>query len=183
MIIFTYTTSDYSFGECSATQHYADTDTLNRPNLKKLFNDIENDEVCVLVPSMDELAVDLKDLIDKITFLSEKSITLKFLKEHCCLACSAHTVLLLKSILSFEKDTLLRKQRQGIDRARQQGKYKGRISILTPAVISDLEKLLKKRDKNTKKGSKRSNKHSYQKIADQLGISVSTLYRYLKKSH
>lgn len=73
---------------------------------------------------------------------------------------------MMKSFIHFFSQLAKERQRIGIDKAKKEGKYKGRKSKMTSEIIFNIKARLKTRD-------------SKSKIAKELGISRFTLYRYL----
>jgi DNA invertase Pin-like site-specific DNA recombinase len=73
---------------------------------------------------------------------------------------------MLSGLAELEREQMLERQRIGINRAKAEGKYKGRQPVDNDVVAS--AKLL------LESGMTK------QKVADQLGIGVATLYRKLK---
>jgi DNA invertase Pin-like site-specific DNA recombinase len=147
----------------------------HRPQLNALL-DYAREGDTILVHSMDRLARNLDDLRKLVIYeLVPKKITVKFLKEN--LTFSGKTDPMSKLMLSvmgsfaeFERALLRERQLEGIALAKQRGAYKGRKKVLTPEKIENLKVLLKKKVSKTK-------------IANTLGISRETLYKYLKNKN
>jgi DNA invertase Pin-like site-specific DNA recombinase len=74
---------------------------------------------------------------------------------------------ILSGVAAAERETMLERQRIGINRAKAEGRYKGR-KALDPAVIKTAKSLL---------GQGMTKKQ----VAGQLKIGESTLYKYLAK--
>jgi len=73
---------------------------------------------------------------------------------------------MMKSFIHFFSQLAKERQRIGIEKAKKEGKYKGRKSKFTPYMIENLKIAL-------------STRKSKSLIAQELGISRHTLYRYL----
>jgi DNA invertase Pin-like site-specific DNA recombinase len=72
---------------------------------------------------------------------------------------------ILGSFAEFERELMLERQREGIAKAKEEGKYKGRTKTVDDNAI---------RSAMSKEGA------SYRKIAKELGISLSTVQRAMK---
>lgn len=137
----------------------------NRPQLSALLEYVrEGDEVHV--HDISRMARNLEDLISLVKQLNGKGVSIKFHKENLSFtgAQNAMQELLLGvlgSVYQFERSMLLERQKEGIQKAKQAGKYKGR-----PASV-DREEIAKA----IKNGL------SIRKTASQLGVSVSTVQR------
>lgn len=75
----------------------------------------------------------------------------------------------LAAVAEMQREEILEKQRIGIERAKQEGKYKGKQQ--SQATIRKCEEALKLINKNGL---------SKEKAAKAAGIGIATLYRYLK---
>jgi DNA invertase Pin-like site-specific DNA recombinase len=73
---------------------------------------------------------------------------------------------MLSGLAELEREQMLERQRIGISRAKAEGKYKGRKPV-DDDLIESAKLLLE-------------SGMTKQKVADQLGIGVATLYRKLK---
>lgn len=148
----------------------------NRPELQKLLND-ENlgrlHNVTLHVHSLDRLARNLADLLAIIEKLRGKGWTIRFHKEGLCFSGSASNPLdilmlqMLGSFAEFERNLMLERQREGIEIAKQQGKYKGRKPVLTDSEIDNLKAAA------LTPGANKS------AVAKQFSISRASLYKYI----
>lgn len=75
----------------------------------------------------------------------------------------------LAAIATFENERRKERQRQGIAAAKKAGKYRGRKTVITPKLISEVQHL--KEDKHL----------SITQIAKITGRARTTIYRILKK--
>lgn len=149
---------------------YASGSTINRPQLEALLQYAREDDL-VIVHSMDRLARNVKDLRRIIDALIEKGIGVHFMKENLNFTDKESPManlmlMIIGSIAEFELSLIQERQREGIAIAKKQGKFKGKKKKLDAEKLKLLKERLKTRD--TKK-----------KIAEDLGISRFTLYRYL----
>jgi DNA invertase Pin-like site-specific DNA recombinase len=147
-----------------------------RPELEAMIDYArEGDEIRVW--SIDRLARNLFDLESLIREIVAKGASVSFTKENLLFApvqegdknnlYSKLMLQLLGAFAEFERNILLERQREGIAKAKQAGKYKGRKQI----VLSDEQKGELQR--------KVADKVPKAVIARDLGISRSRLYKEL----
>ena len=74
---------------------------------------------------------------------------------------------ILGSFAEFERELMLERQREGIAKAKEEGKYKGRIKTVNDTAI---------REAMSKDGA------SFRKVAKELGVSLSTVQRAMKEN-
>ena len=72
---------------------------------------------------------------------------------------------ILGSFAEFERELMLERQREGIAKAKEDGKYKGRIKKIDDTDIIEAM---------SKEGA------SFRKVAKELGVSLSTVQRAMK---
>lgn len=137
----------------------------NRPHLSALMEYVrEGDEVHV--HDISRMARNLEDLIGLVKQLNGKSVSITFHKENLTFTgqqSPMQELLLgvLGSVYQFERSMLLERQKEGIQKAKQAGKYKGRpASVNKEEITAALESGL-----------------SIRKTASQLGVSISTVQR------
>ncbi len=145
----------------------------NRPQLSLMLEFMRDGDV-MYVHSMDRLARnldDLRKLVDKIT---NKNITLVFVKENLIFTKDERNPLskLMLSVMGafaeFERSLIKERQLEGIAIAKKEGKYLGRSKCLTDEQFAEMRQLVADRYKKTD-------------IAKKFGISRDTLYRYLRQ--
>jgi DNA invertase Pin-like site-specific DNA recombinase len=103
---------------------------LARPELRKLLDYIrEGDAVTVTKP--DRLARSTKDLLSIAEEIKKKGADLEVLNINLDTKSPTGQLMLtmLAAIAEFEKGIMLERQREGIDIAKEGGKYKGRKAI------------------------------------------------------
>ena len=134
----------------------------------------EGDEL--IICSMDRLARNLDDLLTVTKQLQARGVTITFLKEHLtlkpCGEDSAISKLLLSmmgAVAEFERALIRERQREGIEIAKKAGKYKGRTP-LKPSIIEDAKRL-------------QATGVPMTRIAKELKVSRSVLYKYLEPTH
>lgn len=124
----------------------------------------------LVVTKLDRLARSIPDLVKIIGTLEEKGATLNILAMNLDTSTPTGRLLinLVGSIAQFEREIMLERQREGIAKAKGEGKYKGRAATAR-AKASDVEKLHK-----AGKGPS--------EIGAQLGISRASVYRILAEA-
>jgi DNA invertase Pin-like site-specific DNA recombinase len=116
------------------------------------------------------LARSIPDLVKIIGNVEEKGATLNILAMNLDTSSPTGRLLinLVGSIAQFEREIMLERQREGIARARSEGKYKGRAATAR-AKANDVQKLRK-----AGKGPS--------EIASAVGISRASVYRILAEA-
>lgn len=142
--------------------------TSNRPVLEEMIEFVrEGDQIFVW--SIDRLARNLRDLQDIIKQLNDKNVTISFLSENLTFSSdqedpfSKLQLHLMGAFSEFERNLLKRRQREGIEKAKLRGVYKGRKKNTDYEQIKDLKK----------QGLGAS------EIARKAGVSRVTVYRVL----
>lgn len=151
---------------------YASGSKTDRYQLNLMMEYIRDDDI-VIVHSMDRLARNVRHLLQLIEEITKKGARIKFIKENLEFSGEdSPTAKLLLSIMGsvaeFELSMIKERQREGIELAKKAGKYKGKQTILTPTVLEKIHEDMKTRKPLTY-------------IAQDLGISRETIYRYMKK--
>ncbi len=146
--------------------------TTNRQQLKNLQDYVRDDDI-VFVECMDRLGRNGYDLDDLVEFLLHKGVQIHFVREGIVLGkkndpMSKLAYDMMKSFIHFFSQLQKERQRIGIEKAKREGKYKGRQRSMTPYQIELLKKEMLTRKTKTE-------------IASHFGISRETLYRYLKE--
>ena len=149
-------------------------DIGNRPLLREMLGFIRDGDD-LYVHSMDRLARNLKDLLTLVTTITDKGVTLHFVKENLTFEAKAKAtpfnklVLgLLGSVAEFERELILERQREGIAQAKARGAYQGRKPI-APERIEKAKELLAQGMTRTE-------------AAKTVGVGRTTLFLYLKKN-
>ena len=137
----------------------------------KVMLDYVRDGDTIHVHSIDRLARNLADLKELINIIIGKGVTVQFHKEGMKFngnkADSMSNLMLniLGSFAEFERDIMLERQREGIAKAKEEGKYKGRTKTVDDHAI---------RLAMSKNGA------SFRKVAKDLKVSLSTVQRAMK---
>ncbi len=144
----------------------------NRYQLETLKDYVREDDI-VFVECMDRLGRNAYDLDSTVEFLLKKGVEIHFVREGIILGkkndlMSKLAYDMMKSFIHFFSQLFKERQKRGIDRAKKEGKYKGRKSKFTKEVIEKI-----KQDLQTRK--------SITQMAIDIGISRFTLYRYIDK--
>jgi DNA invertase Pin-like site-specific DNA recombinase len=125
----------------------------------------EGDEV--IVWSIDRLARDLRDLEAIISELNEKGVSMSFVAERLSFSAdkddpiSRLQLQLMGAFAQFERSIILKRQREGIEKAKARGVYKGRKPKIDYHQVAEMRK----------KG------YGAHTIATTLGISRASVYR------
>jgi DNA invertase Pin-like site-specific DNA recombinase len=124
----------------------------------------------LMVTKLDRLARSTKDLMAIIQELDRKNVGLRILDLGIDTQTPTGKLMLtiLGGIAQFEREVMLERQREGVNKAKSEGKYTGRkpIDAKRKALILELDK----------QGLTRS------KIALSVGVGQATVYRVLASS-
>lgn len=122
------------------------------------------------VPSLDRLAWSLSDLRILLADLLARGVRVRSHEEALTLAhddpMAEQLLTILGVVSNFERALLAERQQIGIEKAKQQGVYKGRAPSLTPAQVEQAKARLAAGEKIAP-------------VARSLGVSRPTLYRHL----
>ncbi len=122
----------------------------------------------LVVTKICRLARSVADLVSIIDRLEKKGVSLRILSMGIDTATPTGRLMLnlLASISQFEREVMLERQREGVAKAKAEGKYKGRkpTARAKSAQILELDR----------QGLSREG------IATQLGVGVASVYRVLK---
>lgn len=137
----------------------------------------------VIVHSLDRLARNFDDLLAIIKELNQKGVSFKSLQENITINATGNNpidVLILHifgAIAQFNRSLIREAQREGIAKAKARGVYKGR----KPSLTSEKQAVIERRLAQKEKDLQSYKAISYQSIADEVGVSLATLNRYLVK--
>jgi len=140
----------------------------NRPQLQALLGYVRGGDE-VHVHDISRMARNLEDLISLVKHLNAEDVTVIFHKENLTFT-GEHNPMqelmlgVMGAVYQFERSMLLERQREGIQKAKDAGKYKGRQKVINNDSILQL----------LQSGV------SIRKVAVQLGVSVSTVQRAKK---
>ena len=138
--------------------------SLERPELEHLMQIIRPSDILV-VTKLDRLARSTKNLLEIVEDLSKRNASLKILNINLDTSTPTGRLMLtlLGAIAEFERTLMLERQAEGIAKAKENGKYKGRV----PKVKLRLAEVQEMRSQGK----------SFAKIAKELNIGISSLYR------
>ena len=140
----------------------------DRPALQDMIGWVREGDV-VVVHSIDRLARNLQDLLSIVSQLNGKGVSIRFIKDNLTFppqgtdGASKLYLSILGAVAEFERSIIKQRQREGIDKAKAKGVYKGRKPTI------DKDRILALRDQG----------HSTYKIAEEMGISRMTVHRAL----
>jgi DNA invertase Pin-like site-specific DNA recombinase len=111
----------------------------NRPQLKAALDYLRDGDV-FLVHSMDRLARSLSDLLQLVETLNNRGVVIEFVKEGLDFTgddspTSRLMLGIMGAVAQFERQIIRQRQLEGIQKAKQAGKYRGRQSTMTAAHV------------------------------------------------
>ncbi|GAD90026.1 putative resolvase [Vibrio halioticoli NBRC 102217] len=146
--------------------------SIERPQLEEMLQFAREGDT-IIVHSMDRLARNLDDLRTLVRNLTSKGIDIQFCKEQLTFTnndspMSQLLLSIMGAFAEFERALLKERQKEGIEIAKRQGKYRGRKRALDEAQIAELKV-------RANAGEVKST------LAKEYRISRETLYSYLRK--
>ena len=128
----------------------------------------END--CLVVTRLDRLARSVGDLVKITERLTSKGVALRVLTLNLDTATPTGQLMLnlLSAVAQFEREIMLERQREGIAKAKREGKYKGRA----PTARRQATAVMALRAEGVSPGD----------IARKLGVARSSVYRVIKEA-
>ncbi|MCQ8105941.1 recombinase family protein [Methylomonas sp. SURF-1] len=140
----------------------------DRPELKKLLAYIRKGDT-VTVTKLDRLARSTKDLLNIAEAIKQKGADLEVLNINLDTKSPTGQLMLtmLAAIAEFERGIMLERQREGIEIAKADGKYKGRRPI-NEAKLQQVQKLV-------------DNGTSVSKAVSEVGIGRRTYYKAIEE--
>lgn len=140
----------------------------DRPALQDLIGWVREGDL-VVVHSIDRLARNLADLLGIVTTLNNKGVSIRFIKDNLTFppegtdGASKLYLSILGAVAEFERSIIKQRQREGIEKAKAKGVYKGRKPTI------DKNRIFALRDEGL----------STYKIAEVMGISRMSVHRAL----
>ncbi|MGE8468651.1 MAG: recombinase family protein [Pseudomonas putida] len=144
--------------------------TTDRPELKNLLEYAREGDV-IHVHSIDRLARSLVDLLGLVQGMTSKGIHVQFHKENL-LFTGEHNptqelmLSIMGSVAQFERAMIRERQREGIEKAKENGVYKGRTKTIDDLAIREYV----------------AAGNSYRITAKVFGVGLSTVQRAMKKA-
>ena len=110
--------------------------TMERPQLQRLLETVRSGDT-VVVESYSRLSRSTKDLLSIIEKLQDKNVFFESLKEQIDTSTATGKLFLtiIAGISEFEREIMLERQREGIEVAKKNHKYKGRQPIKYDAAL------------------------------------------------
>lgn len=132
--------------------------------------DYVRDGDTLLVTRLDRLARSIRDLMEIVETIREKGADLRILAMDLDTSNATGKLMLgiLGSVAEFEREIMLERQREGIQKAKAQGKYKGRAPTARRKATEVLELL--------------SSGLTELAVAERLGISRSSVQRIKRQA-
>jgi DNA invertase Pin-like site-specific DNA recombinase len=143
-----------------------------RPGLKGCLAYIRSGDT-LHVHSIDRLARNLADLLRLVTELTGRGICLRFHKENLAFGCGESDAMselmlsMLGAVAQFERSLIKERQREGIAKAKEEGRQMGRARKLTAEQEAEIR--IRAASKDTDKKA----------LAAEFGISRQCLYAIL----
>lgn len=112
----------------------------NRPKLQEMLEFVRSGDT-VVVSEFSRLARSTKDLLEIVSTLNDKGVTVISRKENLDTSTPQGKLMLtvFAGIAEFERTIMLQRQREGIAIAKEQGRYKGRRQKTKPANWQELK--------------------------------------------
>jgi DNA invertase Pin-like site-specific DNA recombinase len=141
----------------------------DRPELNRLLADACEGDL-VVVTKLDRIARSTQHLLHVVDTLTRKKAQFKALNADFDTTSPTGKLMLtlLGAIATFELELNHERQREGIERAKREGKYKGRKSGSLPWTDEIMELLTQ------------GNSRAW--VAGKMGISIATIYRVQRKA-
>jgi len=147
---------------------------VDRPQLTACLTHLREGDM-LHVHSMDRLCRNLDDLRRIVKELTSRGVVVRFHKEGLTFTgddspMSNLLLSMLGAVAEFERSIILERQREGIQIAKGEGKYRGRKPSLTVERVLELQR-------RAGAGEKKS------ALAREFGVSRETVYTYLGAIH
>ena len=143
-----------------------------RPQLEKMIDQLRKGDV-VVVWKLDRLGRSLKDLIELVSSFREKGVEFVSLKDgiDTGTATGRFTFNIFASLAEFEREIIRERTMAGLEAARSRGKKGGRPAGLSKEALAKAK---------SAKILYESGEKTVSEIANSLGISRATCYRYIQ---
>lgn len=140
-----------------------------RPQLEALLDYVREGDV-VVATKLDRLARSTRHLLELQEALEDKGVDLRILNINLDTSTPTGRLMLtmLGAVATFERELMLERQADGIAKAKEAGKYKGR----KPTARAKAQEVMALLDQGKTK----------QAVADELGIGVASVYRIAKET-
>jgi DNA invertase Pin-like site-specific DNA recombinase len=140
-----------------------------REELTRALEFVRSGDVLV-VCKLDRLARSMRHLLDITQLLERKRVTLRILGMQLDTGTATGKLMLsmLGAFAEFERETMLERQREGIAKAKSEGKYKGRV----PTARRQYDRIRELSDEGVGPSD----------IARKLGVGRTSVYRALRST-
>ncbi|MBT0663533.1 recombinase family protein [Geobacter pelophilus] len=140
-----------------------------RPALQEMIKFVRKGDT-VMVHSMDRLARNLADLQNLVEQLTNKGVSVTFVKNSLTFTgeddpMKKLMLQIMGAVAEFERSIIKERQKEGVQIAKAKGLYKGRKQEMTPERIAEIKNRIEAGEPKAQ-------------IAKDLKISRDTLYRY-----
>lgn len=153
--------------DCVISECFTGT-TTDRPKFQRLLSELKSGDT-LIVYHVSRLGRKTSEVLETVELLQEKGVSV-FVDQLQGIDITSGVGKLLFTMLSglaeLEREQMLERQRIGINRAKEEGKYKGRKPV-DDDIIDSARTLI-------------AAGMTKEKVAQQLGVGVATLYRRLK---
>lgn len=141
--------------------------SAKRPELTKLLTQVQNGDTLVIT-CVDRLGRSLKDLIEIISNLKEHKVNFVSLKEQMNTGTDTGMLMfnMMGSIAEFERSLINRRIYEGVKRAKELGKYKGRAHSADRTIRAEYVKMMQ------------TGNYPVSYIAKMAKVSRQTLYNW-----
>lgn len=121
-----------------------------------------------VVWKLDRLGRSVKDLIEFVAQLEERKVHFKSLTDHIDTSTTMGRFFfhVIASLAQMERELIVERTRAGLKAAKNRGRVGGRKRKMTPRKIESAKQLL-------------ANGKPAREVAENLGVSVPTLYRWI----
>jgi DNA invertase Pin-like site-specific DNA recombinase len=144
--------------------------TTRRPGLDEALNQLRSGDIFVIW-KLDRLGRSVKGLVDFVAELESRGVQFKSLTDGIDTTTPSGRFFfhIMASLAQMERELIAERTKAGLDAARKRGRVGGRKRSMTKSKLESAKRLLK--DGVPPK-----------EVAENLGVSVPTLYRWLPAS-
>lgn len=154
---------------------YVSGKTIERPALKEMLAYVRDGDN-IIVHAMDRLARNTQDLLQMVSYLNRNNISIRFVVENLTFDGSHNPIAkcmltMMGAIAEFELSLMQERQKEAVQRAKREGKYKGRPKNafkLSPDQINYIKRSL-------------SMGVPQMKLVRELNVTRTTIRNYMKQ--